>query len=92
MQTLDKVASVFINVMVPGQRTTYLTMGDNTMLLKKDEAEHMVNQTFTLPLLPGVDKGIIVSVAMQHLVTPDNVLGIAVSNLKLYSAIRNIKY
>ena len=60
VQTLENVASIYVNQMVRGTKTNELKMGDSVMLLKKDKADAIFKQTFSFPPKPGSDSGLTV--------------------------------
>ena len=80
-QALDNVASIFIKQMVPGRATTELKMDDNVMLLTKDYADVVVNQSFGFSSNSGFDLGLTVRITAQgeKLASSDKVLGLGVS-------------
>ena len=86
LQTITNVASIFINVMVPGHKTIELNMDDNIMLLKKDLTDRIFKQAFAFPPMPGFVSGLSLKIhntaAGKDHTTPEKVLGIGVSNTK----------
>ena len=49
IRTVDCTASTIINLMVPGNRTTIIKVGDNVMVLKRGLDYVNGRQTFNLP-------------------------------------------
>ena len=82
-QTLDNVASIYINQMVPGRANGTLEMGGNVMVLTKDYEDMIFNQSFRFSPVPGSDSGLTVKLVNTgkggQLTSSDRVLGIGVS-------------
>ena len=82
-QTLDNVASIYINQMVPGRANGTLEMGGNVMVLMKDHEDIIFNQSFRFSPIPGFDSGLTVELVNTgkdgQLTSSDRVLGIGVS-------------
>ena len=62
IHTVDCIASTFINLMVPGNRTTVIKVGDNVMMLKKGLDYVNGRQTFNLPPSRGDKDGVSLSI------------------------------
>ena len=87
VQTLENVASIYVNQMVRGTKTNVLKMGDNVMLLKKDKADTIFNQTFSFPPKTGSDSGLTVKLRKKTVegevqAPSDELVGISVSTAK----------
>ena len=65
IRTGDRIASTLINLMVPGNRTNIIMVGDNVMVLKKGLDYVNGRQTFNLPPSHGDKDG--VSLSIQEL-------------------------
>jgi hypothetical protein len=82
MQAIDSVASIIIKQLVPG-RTRELKMGDNIMLLTKNYAHLMTNQSFSFSPISGFHSGLTVriqnTIESGELASSDEILGLRVS-------------
>ena len=83
VQTLDNVASIMLNQMIPGRKTTVLVADGNVLVLAKDYGEAIFNQTFRFSPLPGYDSGVKVTIKNTaetgEVASTDTVLGLGVS-------------
>jgi len=82
LQAVDNVASIYINQMEPG-RTSTLQMDDSVMLMSKNYAGMMANQSFSFSPISGYDSGLTVRIRntgeSRELTSSDEVVGIRVS-------------